>query len=92
MEQALFNRFTIDMTLEQARGASHQGQCDEDVAALAQELNLSLDPEKVKAELREYGAWDAEELADEEQNLLRIVWIAASDIVEESQQEPLSGE
>ena len=88
MEQALFNRFTIDMTLEQARGASHQGQCYEDVAALAQELNLSLDPEKVKAELREYGAWDAEELADEEQNLLRIVWIAASDIV----QEPLSGE
>ena len=33
--------------------------------------------------LREYGAWDAEELADHEQNLQRLLWSLAGDIVGE---------
>ena len=41
-----------------------------------------INPEDLKRELREYGAWDDEELADHAQNLQRILWIAAGDITE----------
>lgn len=81
--EAYFERFTIEMTGEQAVSCSHPGPCDEDVKATLPELNLQLDPELVRAELKEYGAWDETELQDDEENLLRIVWIAASDITEE---------
>ena len=81
-------RIELQLTLHQARSASHQGQCDADVRALAQipAINRQLskiDPTVLAAELREYGAWSPEELADHEQNLQRILWLAAGDIVEE---------
>lgn len=76
-------RLEIEMTLEQAQSASHQGDCSEDIKALVRELNLSLDPDKVRDSLREYGAWDDDELADDATNLQRIVWIAACDLNEE---------
>ena len=43
-----------------------------------------IDPEALRKELRECGAWSDEELADHKQNLQRILWIAAGDIVENS--------
>ena len=84
---ALFERFELAMTLDNARSASHQGQCDDDVRALSEVPGIrqqldALDPEKVRAELKEYGAWDAEDLADHEQNLQRVLWLAACNIVE----------
>lgn len=85
---AAFNRFSIEMTEAQALGASHQGQCDDDVAELlkvpeiARQLD-SIGPELIRAELSEYGAWDETELADDAQNRARIVWSAACDIREE---------
>ena len=86
--EAYFNRFTIRMTLEQARGASHQGQCDDDVAALVEDKRIARQLDKIpaddiRAELREYGAWDVVELAYDAENRQRIVWIAAGNIVEE---------
>lgn len=82
-------RIEIKMTLEQARGASHQGQCDNDVKALSEVPAIArqlrkIDPALLSVELREYGAWDDAELADHAQNLQRILWIAAGDIVEEN--------
>lgn len=82
----------IAMTLEQARGASHQGQCDEDCEALARvpAISAQLDTmgaDKIRDGLRECGAWDAEELADDAQNRVRAVWIAAGDIVENAGRE-----
>ena len=84
---ASFNRFEIEMTEAQARSASHQGRCDEDVAVLcvdhgiAQQLS-AIGPDKIRDELREYGAWSEDELADDEENQDRIVWCAACDIRE----------
>lgn len=43
----------------------------------------ALDPEKVRAELKEYGAWDSAELSNHADNIRRLVWIAAGDISEE---------
>ena len=85
---ATFERFEIKMTLAQAEGASHQGQCDDDVAALLAEPSIKRQLAKIPsasiaAELKGYGAWDDEELADVAANQARIVWLAAGDIVEE---------
>lgn len=77
----------LEMTLEQAHSAYHQGKCDDDVQALSvvPEIRKQLDAINACAlihELKEYGAWDAEELADHEQNLQRLLWLAAAEITE----------
>lgn len=84
---ATFNRFEIKLTKAQAAMAAHQGQCDQDVFELSQipavrRQLAKLEPAAVRAELSEYGAWDAEELADHAENLQRILWLAAGDIME----------
>lgn len=82
-------RIEIQMTLAQAQSASHQGRCDDDVTALMGEPKIARQLAKIPAdilrdELREYGAWEDDELTDHDTNLLRILWIAAGDIVEET--------
>ena len=80
-------KIELQMTLEQARSASHQGQCDNDVRdlskvpAIARQL-AKIDPAILRDELREYGAWGENELADHDQNLQRLLWLAAGDIVD----------
>lgn len=81
-------RVELCMTADQARGASHQGRCDDDVAELANVPSIAkqlsqIDPILLAAELKEYGAWEAHELADHSQNLQRILWLASGDIREE---------
>lgn len=84
---ASFNRFELQMTMAQAQSASHQGECDADVEILLQATNIKrqlkkIDPNLIRNELQEYGAWNEIELADNKANQSRIVWIAAGDIVE----------
>jgi len=85
---APFNRFEIQMTRRQAESASHQGRCDDDVAFLLRDRKISrqldkIGPDAIRQELSEYGAWDDGELANDDDNRARIVWIAAGNIVEE---------
>lgn len=80
-------RMTLVMTLGQALGASHQGQCDADVAALVAHPAIAAQlsavaPDHIRTDLTGYGAWEADELADDAQNLRRWVWLAACDIRE----------
>lgn len=82
---ATFNRFEIEMSQEQAESGSHQGECYEDVKALLSEPEIAAQFETIKAddireELKEYGAWDDQELSDDEENRIRIMWIACGDI------------
>lgn len=75
----------LQITRQQAHIGHHQGACDDDVADLAKVPAVKrqlakIDPELLREELREYGAWDTEELADHAQNLQRILWIACGDI------------
>jgi hypothetical protein len=77
----------IAMTMDEAKSASHQGQCDEDVAWLLKQPHISaqfdkIDPDDIRAALAEYGAWDDEQLADDEANRNRALWSAARDIRE----------
>lgn len=85
---AQFERFEIAMTMRQARSASHPGPCDMDVEVLVRHPKIAkqlreIGGWKIRDELRGYGAWSDVELADHEQNLRRIVWCAANNIVEE---------
>lgn len=80
-------RIEIQMTKTQAVACTHPGPCDADVAALSVHPPIArqlakLDPELLKKELREYGAWDEDELNHHEKNLQRILWIAAGDIAD----------
>lgn len=92
MERLFWNsgcgRLELSLTLEQARAAHHQGPCDDDVRALSSAPDVraqldALDADALRAELKGYGAWGAADLADHEQNLQRILWLAAADITEQ---------
>lgn len=85
---ASFNRFELQMTRQQAESTSHQGQCDDDVASLLRVPSIrrqlaKIPADTIRAELAEYGAWDDDALASHQDNLARIVWIAAGNIVDE---------
>jgi len=87
---ACFERFNIEMTQEQAYYASHPGNCDEDVEELIANPDIlkqldAISPDEIRDELAEWGAWDNEELSNDAENRLRIVWIAAGNISEESE-------
>lgn len=86
MKTALFNRFEIELPSECVRDCSHSGSCDEDVQLWLKEIQINIDPETLRSELREYGAWSAEELSDHHANLGRILWIAAGNIREEEKE------
>jgi len=81
-------RIELQITKKQAGIGSHSGQCDNDIAylrtlpAIKRQL-AKLDPDTLKKELSEYGAWDDEQLNDHDENLTRILWIACGDIQEE---------
>ena len=80
-------RIELQLTHEHARAGYHTGQCDADVEFLltvpyiAQQL-AGIPRDVLADELREYGAWDARELADHGANLARILWLACGDIVD----------
>ena len=80
----------IDFALaeEDARSGSHPGPCDADVLALSavpyiREQLDQINPEILACGLSEYGAWDAEDLADHEQNLQRFLWLACGDAIDD---------
>ena len=81
----------ITMTVEQASIGSHQGQCDEDIAALLKEPDIArqldeIGPEAIRAALKEYGAWDEAELADDGQNRARALWSSCCDARESNRE------
>lgn len=80
---AYFNRFELTLPDECVAECYHQGACDDDVEKWACELAIDIDPELIRAELKECGAWSEEELQDNNQNVRRILWIAAGNIQEE---------
>jgi hypothetical protein len=77
----------LQISRADAAGASHQGRCDDDVDALSRKPSIArqlakVDSDLLKADLREYGAWDDDDLADHDQNLQRLLWLACGDIRE----------
>lgn len=81
---AYFNRFELTLPRECAKDCSHQGPCDEDVEYWYLKLHESIWPnvDAVKCELKEYGAWSADELNSPHENNRRLLWLAVGQINE----------
>jgi hypothetical protein len=82
-------RIELQITLAQAQSCAQPGDNEPAVVRLRQEPKIrrqlaKIEPATLRNELREYGAWDDEELADHDQNLTRILWLACHDIKEEN--------
>lgn len=82
-----FERFELELELDDALSCSHAGPCDGDVAVLACVTYVvdqlrEIPAATIAAELAEYGAWDASELEDEQANWHRVIWLASCDIRE----------
>ena len=80
-------RIEFQLTAQDANTGHHTGRCDDDIDYLLtlDHIKKQLDainPALLAEELREYGAWSADELADHEQNKARILWIACGDIAD----------
>ena len=83
-----FNRFEFSLTQEDIAACSTQGAVDDAVAAVLEEAYIQeqfqrIDPEDIREELAEYGAWDATELMIDEDNQQRVVSIAACSLKED---------
>jgi hypothetical protein len=83
---ASFNRFELELPQQCVNDCSHSGPCDEDCAFWARKLPIpaSISFAAIKVELKEYGAWDADELDDQDANWRRLIWIAACNIADEA--------
>lgn len=91
---ASFNRFELRIPGRCVIECSGPGAADAAVAywtpkvfeqVAADDFPRSPDAESIRQELSEYGAWDNDEVCDNPQNMLRLVWLAACDISEQSE-------
>ena len=81
-------RLKLQLSGDQTARGYHSGPCDLDIQALVQDPDISrqllaFDPAVVAAALKEYGAWDSQELANHTDNLERLLWIACGDLVDQ---------
>lgn len=91
---ASFNHFSLRLPGECVADCSHSGHCDSDIEFWVNDPRVKWESgsiydrnppsaDAIRAELKEHGAWDADELADDAQNRRRILWIAAGNISED---------
>lgn len=84
---ASFNRFELRLPGQCVIDCSHSGPCDDDVSHWApkvRELNPDApEPDKIRDELQEFGAWEPCELESDDDNWSRIIWIAACNVSED---------
>ena len=77
----------LRLTRSDALLCSHSGDCESDVLTImnknyVKKQLVTFEPEKLKKELKEFGAWDEIELSNHVANLKRWVWLSAVDISE----------
>lgn len=78
---------SVELPIEIIEMCPQSGAADSAIAAMRKlpeviaELS-QIDPERLKKELKAYGGWDTEKLANHEDNLDRILWLACMDIRE----------
>jgi hypothetical protein len=87
------NYVNVRMSLYTAINCSHSGPCDSDVKNAISRKKVAISrpryfvgkitlKDAIRKELKECGAWDDEELKDDNANVNRITWIAAGNITE----------
>jgi hypothetical protein len=87
--EAYFNFIgSIQLSEDDIQSVPNSGPADEAIKALRLKPEIieelrEIDPLKLIEELKEYGAWDDEELSNHDDNLDRILWCAVNDIKED---------
>ena len=76
---------------EDADDIMQPGPADETVEAIARKPYMSeqldaLSVDAIRSELKQYGAWDEDELADDSENRRRLVWVLGCNAAEEMRQ------
>lgn len=84
---ATFNRFEIEMTKNEAHIGYHSGDCESGIKYLLTLSKIKRQLKKISdndliAELKEYSVWSDEELSVRKDNELRIIWLAAGNIID----------
>lgn len=81
-----WNGFEIKLTKQQVAEMSAAGSVDAAVEYWSRKVRRprNATPARLRAELKEYGAWNNEELQDDAMNWQRILWITAGNIKEDS--------
>ena len=77
-----FNFGELELPVEALEACHHQGRCDDDVEYWVDRIDWesqTMTPDQIRMELWGHGAWDETELADDDANRERILWIAAGD-------------
>ncbi len=82
---ASFNRFEIEIPQYIVDSVPQSGPADYAIRNARTDFFVleqlaKIDPDKLKAELKEYGAWDEIQLSNHSDNLDRILWIAVGNI------------
>jgi len=80
VEYITFNGGELCLPVDALEACYHQGSCDSDVEFWENQIdweNQTMNADAIRAELDEYGAWDENELKNDHENRLRILWIAA---------------
>lgn len=80
-------RIELNITLNNAKKTFHSGDCEPEVMELANKQSIKkqtklIDKNDLITVLKEYGAWNKDELQDHQQNIIRLLWLAAADIAE----------
>ena len=78
---------TRDIPAECAADCSHSGDCLPDVEAWRERLGFTVPRDLAIRYLREFGAWDDEELTGATDDTLanRVLWIACGDLSEQGE-------
>lgn len=79
---------TLDLEPADIHFGAQSGDCEPYIAALRSVPYIrkqldALDPEEVRDYLKGFGAWDAGELADDDFNLTRLLWLACGEAQDE---------
>ena len=80
-----FNHGELELPVEALEDCHHQGRCDDDVEFWVDRIDWesqNMTSAQIRSELEGHGAWDETELADDDANRERILWIAAGDYQE----------
>jgi hypothetical protein len=78
----------LQLTMAEARRGFHSGDCEPGLSELMRDPDIrgqleGLDTLAVAHELRETGAWTEAALLDREANLMRLLWLACADLVDD---------
>lgn len=82
-DSAYFDRFTVNLPNEATEDCSAQGDVSEACEYWADKIEIEATPGDIRSELKEWGAWEDDELTDDDKNKARIIWISACNIKEE---------